>query len=127
MRENYVKVSFVVFSADRQPEVRKGHTLLGCSILFNYSLSQFSNNMQVKIGKNITAVDLFFNIFWIIKRNKFISFIIPFFYADIFRIFDVSLETLWNDLTEIYVLFLTEEAYSHGGLRTSELGQTPSS
>ena len=34
MRENYVKVSFVVFSADRQPEVRKGHTLLGCSILF---------------------------------------------------------------------------------------------
>jgi hypothetical protein len=25
-----------------------------------------------------------------------------------------------------FVLFLTEEAYSHGGLRTRELGQTPS-
>ena len=44
MRENYVKVSFVVFSADRQPEVRKGHTLLGFSILVSYSLSRFSNN-----------------------------------------------------------------------------------
>ena len=45
MRENYVKVSFVVFSADRQPEVRRGHTLLGFFFyLVSYSLSRFSKN-----------------------------------------------------------------------------------
>ena len=53
MRENYVKVSFVVFSADRQPEVRKGHTLLRFSILVCYSHSRFSNN-NVRSEKKYT-------------------------------------------------------------------------
>ena len=30
-----------------------------------------------------------------------------------------------DDLKLVFVLFLTEEAYSHGGLQTRELGQTP--
>ena len=47
MRENYVKVSFVVFSADSQLEVRIGHTFLGFFEYHLYILFSYTNVQNV--------------------------------------------------------------------------------
>ena len=50
-------------------------------------------------------------------RNRFKIYVI-----DIYA--SCEIKRLQNSIA-IYVLFLTEEAYSHGSLRTRELGQPP--